>query len=328
MPPAAYLQMVAATNFKQRTRMMMEYYHADRLQFAVAGTPNLLEYDQGFFVKQGDGAADFKPIAHLYKTQVFALAEYLGVADEIRARPPTTDTFSLSQTQEEFYFALPYAEMDLCLWAATTASPQARSGRRSASPSSRSNASSATSRRSDGRAAISTTCHADEQVLVVCGIAGSVASGTRCRLRRSRTWSPWSGPLRHRGPDEFGLYRDQRAALGHARLSIIDLATGQQPLSNEDGSIWVVFNGEIYNYVELRADLAALGHQFRTQSDTEVIVHAYEQWGDDAFARFNGQFAVALWNAAEERLVLARDRWASGRSTSASTPADFGSQAR
>jgi NAD+ synthase len=117
MPPAAYLQMVAATNFKQRVRKMMEYYHADRLNYAVAGTPNLLEYDQGFFVKQGDGAADFKPIAHLYKTQVFALAEHLGVPEEIRSRPPTTDTFSLSQTQEEFYFALPYRSMDLCLWA-------------------------------------------------------------------------------------------------------------------------------------------------------------------------------------------------------------------
>jgi NAD+ synthase len=117
MPPAAYLQMVAATNFKQRTRMTMVYYHADRLHFAVAGTPNLLEDDQGFFVKQGDGAADVKPIAHLYKSQVFALAEYLGVPDEIRARPPTTDTFSLAQTQEEFYFALPYPEMDLSLWA-------------------------------------------------------------------------------------------------------------------------------------------------------------------------------------------------------------------
>jgi len=117
MPPAAYLQMVAATNFKQRVRKMMEYYHADRLNYAVAGTPNLLEYDQGFFVKQGDGAADFKPIAHLYKTQVYALAEYVGVPEEIRRRPPTTDTFSLSQSQEEFYFALPYQEMDLCLWA-------------------------------------------------------------------------------------------------------------------------------------------------------------------------------------------------------------------
>jgi NAD+ synthase len=123
MPPAAYLQMVAATNFKQRTRKMMEYYHADRLHYAVAGTPNLLEYDQGFFVKQGDGAADFKPIAHLYKSQVFALAEHLGVPEEIRRRTPTTDTFSLPQTQEEFYFALPYADMDLCLWAYNHGTP-------------------------------------------------------------------------------------------------------------------------------------------------------------------------------------------------------------
>jgi NAD+ synthase len=125
MSPAAYLQMVAATNFKQRARKMMEYYHADRLGYAVAGTPNRLEYDQGFFVKQGDGAADFKPIAHLYKTQVFALAAHLGVPEEIRRRPPTTDTFSLPQTQEEFYFALPYREMDLCLWAHEHGTPAA-----------------------------------------------------------------------------------------------------------------------------------------------------------------------------------------------------------
>lgn len=113
----AYRQLVAATNFKQRVRAMVLYYHADRLHYAVAGTPNRLEYDQGFFVKQGDGAADFKPIAHLYKSQVYQLAEFVGVPDEILARPPTTDTFSLPQTQEEFYFALPYRETDLCLWA-------------------------------------------------------------------------------------------------------------------------------------------------------------------------------------------------------------------
>lgn len=112
----AYLQLIAATNFKQRIRKMMEYYHADRLNYVVAGTPNRLEYDQGFFVKLGDGAADLKPIAHLYKTQVYALAEHLGVPESIRRRPPTTDTFSLAQTQEEFYFALPYDRMDLCLY--------------------------------------------------------------------------------------------------------------------------------------------------------------------------------------------------------------------
>ncbi len=125
MPPAAYLQLVAATNFKQRARKMVEYYHADRLAYAVAGTPNRLEYDQGFFVKQGDGAADVKPIAHLYKTQVYALAAHLGVPEEIRRRPPTTDTFSMPQTQEEFFFALPYADMDACLWAHDHGTPAA-----------------------------------------------------------------------------------------------------------------------------------------------------------------------------------------------------------
>ena len=113
---AAYLGIVAATNFKQRTRKMIEYYYADLFQYAVAGTPNRLEYDQGFFVKLGDGAADFKPIAHLYKSQVFQLAAYLGVPDEIRRRPPTTDTYSLDQSQEEFYFSLPLEKMDLCLY--------------------------------------------------------------------------------------------------------------------------------------------------------------------------------------------------------------------
>jgi len=116
MPLQAYLQLVAATNFKQRTRAMLEYYHADRLNYAVAGTPNRLEYDQGFFVKHGDGAADLKPIAHLYKSQVYALAAYLGVPEEIRRRPPTTDTFSMPQSQEEFYFSLPYDKMDVCLY--------------------------------------------------------------------------------------------------------------------------------------------------------------------------------------------------------------------
>ena len=112
----AYLGIVAATNFKQRVRKMLEYHYADRRQYAVAGTPNRLEYDQGFFVKLGDGAADVKPIAHLYKTQVYQLAEFLGVPDEIRFRPPTTDTYSLPQSQEEFFFSLPLAELDLCLF--------------------------------------------------------------------------------------------------------------------------------------------------------------------------------------------------------------------
>jgi NAD+ synthase len=125
LPLKAYLEIVAATNFKQRTRKMLEYYHADRLNYAVTGTPNRLEYDQGFFVKLGDGAADVKPIAHLYKTQVYALAEYLGVPEEIRRRPPTTDTYSLAQGQDEFYFSLPYQMMDVCLYAKNKGMPAA-----------------------------------------------------------------------------------------------------------------------------------------------------------------------------------------------------------
>jgi NAD+ synthase len=117
LPVQAYQEIVAATNFKQRIRKMMEYYHADRLRYAVVGTPNYLEYDQGFFVKNGDGSADLKPISHLYKTQVYQLAEYLGVPEDIRRRPPTTDTYSMAQSQEEFFFSLSYDKLDLCLYA-------------------------------------------------------------------------------------------------------------------------------------------------------------------------------------------------------------------
>jgi NAD+ synthase len=117
LPPAEYRVIVAATNFKQRVRKMLEYYHADRLHYAVVGTPNRLEYDQGFFVKGGDGLADVKPIAHLYKTQVYQLAEALGVPTGVTDRPPTTDTYSLPQSQEEFYFVLPARTMDLVLHA-------------------------------------------------------------------------------------------------------------------------------------------------------------------------------------------------------------------
>lgn len=129
MPPEVYMQVVAATNFKQRLRKMLEYYHADREGYAVVGTPNLLEYDQGFFVKNGDGSADIKPIAHLYKTQVYQLAEYLELPLQIRSRPPTTDTYSMEQGQDEFYFSLPSSEMDLCLYGRTNGVPAAEVGR-------------------------------------------------------------------------------------------------------------------------------------------------------------------------------------------------------
>lgn len=114
---ADYLTIVAATNFKQRIRKTLEYFHADRLNYGVVGTPNRVEYDQGFFVKNGDGSADVKPIAHLYKSQVYGMARHLGLPDRVCAAIPTTDTYSLSQGQDEFYFALPYKQMDLALWA-------------------------------------------------------------------------------------------------------------------------------------------------------------------------------------------------------------------
>lgn len=114
--------------------------------------------------------------------------------------------------------------------------------------------------------------------------------------------------IRHRGPDEFGAYLDNKCVLAQARLSIIDLAGGSQPLSNEDGTIWITFNGEIFNYIELRYQLEKSGHKFKTHSDTEVIVHSYEEWGRECLNRFNGQFAFAIYNKRSRSLFIARDR--------------------
>ncbi len=116
IPHKAYLQIVAATNFKQRIRKTLEYFHADRLNYAVVGTPNRLEYDQGFFVKNGDGSADLKPIAHLYKTQVYELARHLELPEAIRSAKPSTDTYSIDQGQDEFFFALPLEKMDIAMY--------------------------------------------------------------------------------------------------------------------------------------------------------------------------------------------------------------------
>ena len=129
LPLKAYLEIVAATNFKQRIRKTLEYHHADRLNYAVIGTPNRLEYDQGFFVKNGDGSADVKPIGHLYKTQVYALARHLKLPEVICSAAPTTDTYSMPQGQDEFYFVLPYHLMDLALWAHNHQVPAAEAAR-------------------------------------------------------------------------------------------------------------------------------------------------------------------------------------------------------
>ncbi|HEV2395180.1 MAG TPA: asparagine synthase (glutamine-hydrolyzing) [Verrucomicrobiae bacterium] len=141
----------------------------------------------------------------------------------------------------------------------------------------------------------------------MCGIAGifNLDSGEHVGEQVMREML---GSIRHRGPDQFGIYLDGPIVLGSARLSIIDLSTGQQPISNEDGTLWIVFNGEIFNYIELRAELESRGHRFSTTSDTEVLLHAYEEWGPQCLDRFNGQFAFAIWNRREQALFLARDR--------------------
>jgi asparagine synthase (glutamine-hydrolysing) len=141
----------------------------------------------------------------------------------------------------------------------------------------------------------------------MCGIAGIVAVDRLDAAARARVVR-MGDSITHRGPDEAGLHADGIAAIAHRRLSIIDLGTGQQPLSNEDGSIWIAFNGEIYNHADLRQDLEARGHRYRTKSDTETIVHAYEESGDDCVHGFRGMFAFALWDGPKRRLLLARDR--------------------
>lgn len=142
----------------------------------------------------------------------------------------------------------------------------------------------------------------------MCGIAGVVHFGDSAPPPSAELIQQMAATLRHRGPDEFGMYRDQHAGLGHARLSLIDLQSGQQPLCNETEDLWIAYNGEIFNYIELRERLEAAGHRFRTHSDTEVIVHAFEEWGDGCFERFNGQWAIALWDTKRRQLVLSRDR--------------------
>jgi asparagine synthase (glutamine-hydrolysing) len=141
----------------------------------------------------------------------------------------------------------------------------------------------------------------------MCGIAGIVAGDSLRDDERARL--PFMRDvITHRGPDDAGLFADARAGLTHRRLSIVDLAAGHQPLANEDGSIVIVFNGEIYNHAEIRPVLESHGHVYRTRSDTETIVHAYEQWGDACVERFRGMFAFAIWDARQQRLLLARDR--------------------
>jgi len=142
----------------------------------------------------------------------------------------------------------------------------------------------------------------------MCGIIGIVAAPGKS-LPGEAVVRAMNHAIEHRGPDDEGVYRDERAVIGMRRLSIIDLASGHQPLGNEDGTVQVVFNGEIYNFRELRTDLLACGHVFRTRSDTEVIIHGYEQWGTGVFSRLDGMFGIAIWDTKTRKLVLARDRF-------------------
>jgi asparagine synthase (glutamine-hydrolysing) len=141
----------------------------------------------------------------------------------------------------------------------------------------------------------------------MCGIAGIVAADRLHADERARA-TLMRDVIAYRGPDGAGLHTDDYAALAHRRLSIVDLAGGHQPLANEDGTIWVTFNGEIYNHAAVRPELEAAGHRYRTRSDTETVVHAYEQWGDDCVHKFRGMFAFAIWDAPKKRLLLVRDR--------------------
>ena len=140
----------------------------------------------------------------------------------------------------------------------------------------------------------------------MCGIAGKYnIDGKEVRLD---TLKQMLSAIQHRGPDEFGVYMDKNIGLAHARLSIIDLCGGQQPMSNEDGTVWITFNGEIFNYLELREDLLKRGHRFSTHSDTEVIIHLYEDYGPECLKHLNGQFAFAIWDKNNRELFIARDR--------------------
>jgi asparagine synthase (glutamine-hydrolysing) len=142
----------------------------------------------------------------------------------------------------------------------------------------------------------------------MCGICGQYNFAERVPVRRADV-ERMATSIAHRGPDDEGYYLSGPVGLGFRRLSIIDLAGGHQPMSDQEESVWVVFNGEIYNFPELRRELEGLGHKFRTNSDTEVIIHGYKQWGDDVFNHLNGMFGLAIWDARAERLILARDRF-------------------
>ena len=284
---------------KQRVRKLLEYTWADRLGYAVAGTPNLLEYDQGFFVKGGDGLADLKPIARLYKGQVYALARELGLPESVATRYPTTDTFSLPQTQEEFYFGHPYDRMDLLLWGHEHGVEPAELHRASAW---RPEEVEAAYREIERRRVATEYLHAPADPRGARGLSRCVrhrghraarSGGPPVDERRAAADGAGDPPSRARTAS--GSRSSAGAGFVSTRLAIFDIPGGWQPLEAAAGGDLLVYNGEVYNHPELRAELEARGESFATTCDTEVVLRLLERDGPEALERFNGQFAFAWW---------------------------------
>ena len=309
MPPDPYRELLAASNMKQRVRKLYEYTWADQLGYAVAGTPNLLEYDQGFFVKGGDGLADFKPIARLYKTEVFALAHELGI--------PRRDRYAGANDR----YIQPRAESGGVLLRLSAR----RNGHAAVGSRTEDEAGGAGSdggahgrRRGDrirrdrppanGYRVPACTRGAARSRRLMCGLAGivrpapSVPVSEEALMRMARA-------LRHRGPDGYGLLLDEGAGLVSSRLAIFDLPRGWQPLVSPAGGSALVYNGEVYNHPELRGELRGDGESFQTTSDTEVVHRLLERDGLACLDRLNGQFAFAWWEPRDRRVTLVRDRF-------------------
>ena len=301
IPATTYRKLIAATNMKQRVRKLIEYTWADSLGYAVIGTPNRLEYDQGFFVKGGDGLADIKPIARLYKTQVYALARHLGLPAAIAERDPTTETFSLPQTQEEFYFGHPYDRMDLLVHgveegiAPADLAPLVGMDAEGVAKRLRRGAARAQGDRLPARrapASSTSTARTTRPAADVCGIAG-ILHADSARPVDEPTLRRMAGAIRHRGPDGYGIASGGGAGLVSTRLAIFDIPSGWQPMQGAHRDTVMVYNGEVFNHYELRRELEAQGERFRTTSDTEILLRLLDRDGPEALHRCNGQWGIA-----------------------------------
>ena len=318
IPATTYRKLIAATNMKQRVRKLIEYTWADALGYAVIGTPNRLEYDQGFFVKGGDGLADIKPIAKLYKTQVYALARHLGLPAAIAERDPTTETFSLPQTQEEFYFGHPYDQHG-------PARARRRGGHRAGRPGAarrhgrrrrrerlRRGACACARRRrtcTRARASSTSTDRTTRPAADVCGIAG-ILHADPARPVDEPTLRRMARAIRHRGPDGYGIASGGGAGLVSTRLAIFDIPSGWQPMQGAHRDTVMVYNGEVFNHYELRQELEAQGERFRTTSDTEILLRLLDRDGPAALDTLQRAVGASPTSTGPTRtLTLMRDRF-------------------